>query len=398
MTAHWRHRRHGTTLLLLGFLAACAPQRTIEAIHVLGDISAGEGASRLKANTPIPERRTILSAPSGRILGDLYWPGEDAKAALVLVPGAVADGRDDPRLIAFANTFSRARFAVLVPEISGLQAQHLSAEHAQPIGQAIDELAACTKMASEPGSIGVAAISYAGGPALLAALHPTTGARIGFALVIGGYFDAEAMITFATTGHFRESQDAPWRYREPNAYGKWLFVQDNAPRLSDPVDQTALAEIASRKLEHPDTDIADLRDGLGHEGRAVMALLDNRDPDRVHALIQNLPTAIRAELEALDLKRQDLSQLPFELLLIHGRDDPIIPSTESVALAAAGPDDQTSLYIVDSLAHVELGPAGLIDGIKLLRAVYRLLTWRDAMPAPVKAACFDSLQAEASRR
>ena len=240
MTAHWRHRRHGTTLLLLGFLAACAPQRTIEAINVLGDISAGEGASRLKATTPSPQRRTILSAPSGRILGDLYWPGEDApRLRSFSSPGRFADGRDDPRLIAFANTFARARFAVLVPEISGLNAQHLSAEHARPIGQAIDELAACTKMASEPGSIGVAAISYAGGPALLAALHPKTGARIRFALIIGGYFRyAEAMITFATTGYFRERlRTQPWQYREPNAYGNWLFVQDNAPRLSDPEDQ-----------------------------------------------------------------------------------------------------------------------------------------------------------------
>ncbi len=178
---------------------------------------------------------------------------------------------------------------------------------------------------------------------MLAALHPVTGARIGFALVIGGYFDAEAMITFATTGHFRDSQDALWQYREPNAYGKWLFVQDNAQRLSDPLDQTALAAIATRKLEHPHADIVDLRDDLRHEGRAVMALLDYRDPDRVHSLIQNLPAAIQAELQALDLKRQDLSSLPLELLLIHGRDDPIIPSTESTALAAAGPDEQTSL-------------------------------------------------------
>lgn len=285
MTARRRHCRLGTIHLLLGLLAACAPERTIEAINVLGDISAGDSASRLKAATPSPERRTIRSVPPGRILGDLYWPGEHTEAALVLVPGAVKDGRRDPRLIAFANTFARARIAVLVPEISGLNAQHVSAEHAQPIGRAIQALTACTGPAEEPGSIGVAAISYAGGPTLLAALHPKIGARIGFALIIGGYFDAEAMITFATTGHFRESQDAPWQYREPNAYGKWLFVQDNAQRLSDPLDQTALAEIAARKLEHPHADIADLRHGLRHEGRAVMALLDNHDPDRVHSLI-----------------------------------------------------------------------------------------------------------------
>jgi hypothetical protein len=210
VTARRRPCRHGTIFLLLGVLAACSPQRTIEAIRVLGDISAGEGESRLKATTLSPERRIIRNISSGRVLGDLYWPGDDAKAALVLVPGAVKEGRDDPRLIAFANSFARARFAVLVPEISGLNAQHLSAGHAQPIGEAIHSLAACTELASESGSIGVAAISYAGGPALLAALNPATGARIRFALIIGGYFNAEAMITFATTGYFRRGPDAPW--------------------------------------------------------------------------------------------------------------------------------------------------------------------------------------------
>ena len=398
MTARRRLCRLATILILLGILAACAPQRTIEAIKVLGDISAGERASRLKATTLSPERRTIRSVSSGRILGDLYWPGDEAEAALILVPGAVEDGKNDPRLIAFVNSFARAQFAVLVPEISGLNAQHLSAEHAQPIAQAIQGLAACTASTNESGSIGIAAISYAGGPALLAALHPATGVRIRFALIIGGYFDTEAMITYATTGYFRRGPDTPWQYREPNVYGKWLFVQDNAPRLSDPEDQRTLAEIAVRKLKQSKADITDLRADLGHEARAVMALLDNRDPDQVHKLIQNLPATIQAELAALDLKRQDLSQLPFDLLLIHGRDDPIIPSPESAALAAAGPDEQTSLHIVDSLAHVELGPAGLIDGIKLLRAVHRLLTLRDALPAPDKAACFESLQAEASHR
>jgi pimeloyl-ACP methyl ester carboxylesterase len=118
----------------------------------------------------------------------------------------------------------------------------------------------------------------------------------------------------------------------------------------------------------------------------VAALLDNRDPDRVPALIANLPEAVRSDLAALDLSRRDLAQLDARLLLVHGRDDPIIPSTESEALAAAAPDD-TALYVVDSLAHVELGPAGLVDGWKLWRAVYRLLALRDAGPKPQREAC-----------
>ena len=118
-----------------------------------------------------------------------------------------------------------------------------------------------------------------------------------------------------------------------------------------------------------------------------MALLDNADPERVPALIAGLPAPIRADLEALDLEQRDLSRLPFELILVHGQDDPIIPSTESQALAAAVPADRVSLFVINRLTHIKLSPGGLLDSVGLWRALYLLLSRRDAAPAPDKARC-----------
>jgi hypothetical protein len=126
-----------------------------------------------------------------------------------------------------------------------------------------------------------------------------------------------------------------------------------------------------------------------------MALLDNRDPARVGALIAELPAPIRADLRELDLERRDFSRVPFELILVHGRDDPIIPSTESQALAAAAPADKVSLYLVDRLSHVELSPAGLLDGFELWQAIYRLLAERDDLPAPDPARCASGFESSA---
>ena len=368
-------------------LVGCSPPRALEAAKVLGDIAAGSGPSALKRTTPAPERMAIAGPENDQPLGDLYWPGEDAVAVLVMVPGAVEQGKDDPRLVAFANTFARARFAVLVPEIPNLRTQNLSPEDAAPIGAAIRYLGGCVAPTERPGAVGVVAISYAAGPALLAALDPSNRDLIGFFSAIGGYYDVEAVITFFTTGYSRGGPETSWRHREPNAYGKWVFVRANAARLADSADQAVLAEIAARKLDDLNADIADLRPRLGPEGRALMALLDNRDPERVPALIDGLPAPIRADLDALDLKRRDLSQLPFDLILLHGRDDPIIPATESQALAAAAPDDKASLYVIDRLTHVEMGPGALLDSVGLWRAIYRLLSRRDAAPAPDAARC-----------
>jgi hypothetical protein len=360
--------------------AACSPSRGIEAARVLADLSSPNA-------TPEPGiAPTAVAFPPGSGLagGDLYWPA-DAKAALVLVPGVVPEGKDDPRLVDLAQIVVRARFAVLVPDIANLRAQRVSPEDAHAIAAAITWLAGCAEAATVP-SVGVVAISYAAGPAILAALSPDAGPRVRFLVAIGGYYDLEAVVTFFTTGYFRTGPEEPWQRGEPNAYGKWVFIAANAERLDDPHDRAALAAMAGRKLADLDADVADLRAGLGPQGRAVAALLDNRDPDRVPALIENLPEAVRSDLAALDVSRRDLSQLDARLLLVHGRDDPIIPSTESEALAAAAPDD-TSLYVVDSLGHVELGPAGLVDGWKLWRAVYRLLALRDTAPKPQREAC-----------
>jgi pimeloyl-ACP methyl ester carboxylesterase len=388
----WRRARivgsaAGRIAIVLALLAvlpltACSPLRGIEAARVLADLSDAE-AGRGTEESVVPTE--VAFAPdSGVTAGDLYWP-DRADATLALVPGVVPEGKDDPRLVALAQTLTHAGFAVLVPDIVNLRAQRVSPDDARAIASAIAYLANCGPRGLP--SVGVMAISYAAGPAFLAALRPETASQLRFLVAIGGYHDLEAVVTFFTTGFFRTAPDQPWQHRAPNAYGKWVFVAANAERLAEPDDRAALAEMAARKLRDLDAGIADLRSGLGPQGRAVLALLDNGDPDRAAALIAGLPPAVRGDLAALDLARRDLSQLQVQTLLVHGRDDPIIPSTESQALARAAPAGTATLYLVDSLAHVELSPAGLVDGLKLWRAITWLLAQRDAAPAPNLAAC-----------
>jgi len=349
----------------------------VESWRVLGDLAAGAGPSRLKAITPEPERATMTYRVAGRgHLGDLYRPRTGVRAAVV-VPAGAAQGKDDPRLVAFATTLARARFMVLVPEIPTLRALRVAPKDIGHIADAVRYLAEARRSDGVTDPIGVVAISYAAGPALLAVLEPDLRAEVRFLVAVGGYYDIEAVVAFFTTGSFREGPEEPWQRRTPNAYGKWLFVRANAERLSDPRDRVLLTSMAERKLRDPNTEIADLVAALGPEGQSVQALLANENPADVPALIARLPAAIRADMAALDVKRHDLSRLTARLILIHGRDDAIIPYSESLALAAAAPPGQVTLYLVDHLAHVKLGPGGLMDGLRLWRAVYRLLEERD---------------------
>ena len=97
--------------------------------------------------------------------------------------------------------------------------------------------------------------------------------RAGFFLSIGGYWDLDALITYVTTGFYREEPGGAWTYRPPKAYGKWVFVLSNAGRLADPQDASTLTEMANRKLDDKDAAIDDLVANLGPNGRAVYALV-----------------------------------------------------------------------------------------------------------------------------
>lgn len=354
-------------------LAACSPSRAIESVRLLQELASEEETA------PVPRRMAECYQVRGKEYeADLYLPPAGARASIVLVPGVTPQGKDDPRLVAFARDLARARLLVLVPEISNLRELKVSAEDAEVIAGAVGYLAGRQR------PLGIAAISYAAGPAMLAALGDEAGRDVEFMILIGGYYDIGAVVRFFSTGFYREGLGQPWQHREPNAYGKWVFARSNADRLTEPRDRHLLRTIADRKLGDLNAAVEDLVSDLGPEGRSVLDLLTNRDPERVGTLIAGLPPSIRLGMEALDVSRRDLSRISANVILVHGRDDAIIPVSESRALAAALHEGRADLFVVNGLAHADLRDVTPGDALTLWRAVYRVLQMRDspAWPAP----------------
>jgi pimeloyl-ACP methyl ester carboxylesterase len=349
-----------------------------EAVNVLKDIVAIDGPSALKNETPEPARTTIRYEVDGRVwYADLYDPRQPIGAPLVLVPGAAQAGKDDPRLQALAKSLARARFLVLVPDLPGPRQLKISAADADGIADAI------TYMAERGGTpagrqVGVAAISYGVGPAILAGLRPEVGDKVRFILGLGAYYDTRAMITYITTGAYRDPDSGGWLRSPPLDYAKWVFVLSNVDRLQSATDRAALSAMAHRRLRDPAAPIQDLIRGLGPEGRALLTLLLNDDPARVDGFIADLPATVRADIAALSLKGRDLAPLAGKLILIHGRADRMIPYTESAALAAAAPG--TQLFLVNGFSHVDPDGIPLSGQRTLVAAMRALLARRDPLP------------------
>jgi hypothetical protein len=347
--------------LCLFWLAGCAAFDR-EAWLVLGDVGAGAGASRLKELTPVPSRTPVSYTVSGRPgTGDLYLPGTGkAEAGIVLVPGAVPDGKDDERLVALATTLARARFAVLTPDLSGYRDLKVRPAHVREVADAFRYLVSRDALAPQ-GRAGIGAISYAVGPAILAAMQEDIREQVRFVLGVGGYCDLRVAIRFLTTGYF-EDEGAP-RYLRPSDYGRLVFARTAVDYLSRAADRSALDAMVEAKLEDAEADVSGLAERLSAEGLAVYRLLVNSDARETARLIADLPQPLIDAIQALTLQGKDLSGLSARLILVHGMNDPLIPYTESLALKRAVPASQAQVFVIRRiLGHVDLSLGDVFSG------------------------------------
>ncbi len=388
-------------LLSLLLLSGCSTQRHYDALLVLSDIASGGGASLLKARTPEPSRTPVTYTIAGRThTADLYLPGNGKpEAGIVLVPGAVPDGKDNQALIAFAMTLARARFAVLAPELSGQRELKVQPGHAREVADAFRHLVEREDL-SPRGRAGIAAFSYGVGPAVLAALEDDVRGRVRFVLGVGDYHDIRASIRFFTTGYF-EDNGAP-RHLKPDDYGKLVFAKSVLDQIGSRDDRVTLDAMVSARLRDSGAELSALAKKLGPEGLAVYRLLTNTDPQETARLLAALPQPILETIDALTLDNKELHRLTARLLLVHGKNDRLIPYPESLALGNAVAPRQARVFILNRiLGHVDLTLSHffslqlwreeLPDAWRLFRAVNLLLLERER---PAVAAGKDSAQAQ----
>lgn len=373
-------------VFVLLLLAGCAPVRHAEAVLVLADMVAAEGSSWLEQRRERVRVTPVRYAVGGRTSrGDLYLPVDGhPQAGIVLVPGAVVESKDEPRLVALAQTLARARFSVLVPEMPGFRQLRLQPQDARIVADAFVWLSASPDLAPS-GRAGMVAISYAVGPTLLAALEADLRERVRFVVGVGGYYDLVRTLHYVTTGYYETGEG--WRHAVPAGYGKLVLLYSALPHV-DAADAGLLRAMAERRLQDRAADLSDLARKLSPAGQAVYRFVVNTDPVRSADLYAALPASLRADIAALSLEDKPLDTLRARLILVHGRDDPLIPWTESAALARAVPRAQARLFILDGiLGHVDLALSHVLtwrfwreelpDAWRMVRAVDALLSERE---------------------
>ncbi len=226
---------------------------------------------------------------------------------------------------------ARGGWAVAVPTVEGLTVLRLRPDDSVAVVAAIRAL---VREGHRP--VAILGVSLGAGPALRAAAEPSVSSSVSAVLALGGYASAIELLRYTLTGAFH-------------------FDGIGGRR---PVDESAIAEFARANAELVDA--------------AGLRLVDNRDPDRFDRLEAELPSQTRRLLAALSPELQ-IGQLSAPLFLIHGRDDPAVPFTESLRLeqAARAAGRLVRTVVVGSLGHVEPEQrAGVVDLLRLWAAFY----------------------------
>jgi dienelactone hydrolase len=324
----------------------------------------------------------------------VYEPVNESRQTVLLVPGVHPGGIDEPRLMAFAREIARTGVTVVTPELPGLVQFRITPALTDSIEQAAVWLATQSGLASTS-KIGLIGTSFSGGLSIVAAGRPSLRHHLLYVVSLGGHHDLPRVLHYLCTGveQFGSSGGFPDEdalatastRRPPHDYAVAILLLGMADRLVSADQVEAFQHLLRRYLSASHVDRndpsratrefarirAELR-GLAEPAARLLASLIRRD-------VVDLGSSLLPYLDdyggdpSLSPSRSPKASVP--VFLLHGRDDNVIPASESQYLS----DDfrghaPVRLFLTDLLSHTD------IDASPSVVEVVRLIAfWADLL-------------------
>jgi acetyl esterase/lipase len=372
-----------------------------DAFSIVARAARLQGPLRRAANlgtVEYVERVARVPAPGGEPMRvRIYVPERTARQTVLLVAGLHPAGIDEPRLMGLARELARSRFSVVTPDIPALAQFTITAALTDEIERVARWVAADADLAPA-GMIGLIGVSFSGGLAMVAAGRPSLSDRVLYVFSIGGHDDLPRVLRYLVTGA-RGPADEPLGdegVRPPHDYGLAVVLLNVAERLV-PADQVdGLREIVRRFLKasslHRDDEVqakhefASAREDINRmpepSGTLLRHLID-RDVERLGSRL--LPhVGDYGNEPALSPSRSPPSSRP--VFLLHGREDDVIPASESQHLAdrLRGHAD-VKLLLTDVLSHADIDrPKPVIEVARLMEFVRQVLSQSPPTGGPAR--------------
>lgn len=346
-------------------------------------------------------REYLAPRPVAIEVGDLtYRRGEDTlparlfrrggrsrrrRPAWILLHGLTYHGRNHPSLDRFARALAASGAVVIVPEIPEWSTLRVAPAATGPsIAGAFETLRALPDVDAD--RIGVFGFSFGATQALTALANPRLGDRIGALAAWGGYCDLHRLFHFGITGE--HELDGVRDRVAPDPYGAWIMGANyvtGIPHLANYAELAgALHELAQASGRagiyagdsHYDPLKARLRAGLPPEQREIFRIFAPlpTDPPIDQELVAGLAheladAALRAD-PLLD-PRPLIPGLGVRTAIAHGREDTLVPYTESLRLSRILPPGTGAGCTITSLFAHSTGASRALDTLTRARETTR---------------------------
>ncbi len=307
-------------------------------------------------------------------LASIVPRGVGSAPGIVVVHGMHELGIDEPRLVNFARSLAASGFFVMTPQVPGIADYRVQAESADLIGTAAQDFARQLQVPK----VGVLALSFSGGLALLAASDPRYSPSIAWIATVGTHYDLAHVLRFFATGE-AVRPDGSVEHLPPHEYGPLIVVYDEPQDFFVPQDVQAAHEAIKLLLSGDGKASEAVTKTMTPAGQETMQLI-------YHKQREQFASALLAEMDkqkeqlAAASPAGHLNSLSVPVLLLHGSDDTVIPPTELLWLERDIPKKQLrDALISPAITHVEVG------GKLSLRERLALVHWMALMIREARA-------------
>ena len=307
----------------------------------------------------------------GTTAADVYRPDDNRRhAAVVLFLGANAAGRDDEDVVNLGNALARAGYVVMF-HWSPTMALRANIEPAETgnLVHAFQYLA--EREYVDLDRVGLGGFCVGASFALVAAAAPQIRDDVHFVNAFGPYYDAsDLLLQAASRSVVYDGERTPW---DPDRLTLRVLANELIETLDDPDD----ANILTRRYMNGDALTAEELDSLSPSARTVMRLLDGTSPEDANALYETLPEDFRADLGSVSPSTY-VNDIHAKLLIMHDRNDRLVPAAESRRLLAAT-EDRGDVRYTEVLAFEHVRPSGggigglVAEAGRLYRHMYSII-------------------------
>ena len=322
--------------------------------------------------TAEPLRREVrYPFEAGTSVAQVYRiPDRKPRAAVLLSLGITDQGFADSNVINLGNALSRANFVVMYqwsPTV-GISKNIDPAELEEVVSgfQYLEQ-----QDYVDPGRIGLGGFCIGASFALVAAADPRIRDRVNFVNALGPYFDAEELLLQAASRTVvYDGVRTEWEPGEMT-----LSVIGN--ELSETLDSPEDAEMVGRFIENELTLPPGEMETLSPRGWAVVQLLQGVGPEEAAVLYATLPSSFRAGMGEISPSSY-VQDIRARLLVMHDRNDLLVPAAESRRLVEAT-GDRIRVRYTELLAFDHVAPSGggirtiLGQAARLYRHMYEII-------------------------